>query len=160
MGRIGPLGTDVVNFPTGPAFATLKSTDQPWPEANQQVRFGGYFLDELQRPTFMYRLGSTEFEDFFLPRENGGQLSLLRTLTIKPQKDLSPTEPVWFRLYEGQDLVPVENGYRCDGKLLIQPSVDSEVGKLVTRETATGMELLIRISPTKNRSQFKVLYQW
>ncbi len=47
----GPLGSDVVNMPPGPAFAELASQSDPWPKAEKTDRniggsFKGYQLDE------------------------------------------------------------------------------------------------------------------
>ena len=64
----GPYGTDVLNLPTGPAFAVLDDIDSPWPatgryDRNVGGRFLGYRLDDLGRPALRYRLGDVLIEE-------------------------------------------------------------------------------------------------
>ena len=50
-----PLGGNVVQGPPGPPFAVLESESAPWPDETGKAagyRFGGYRLDDKQRPTF------------------------------------------------------------------------------------------------------------
>ena len=78
------------------SFAELKDGKAPWPlrpvmtkEApvnpdplypkNLGYQFKGYYLDDAQVPTFMYRFGDVEIEDRTAPEQTNESLQLVRT---------------------------------------------------------------------------------
>ncbi|MDB6154496.1 MAG: cytochrome c1 [Chthoniobacteraceae bacterium] len=87
-GQARLLGKDVVNFPSGPAFAVLESPATAWPMFDatpglSPFTFKGYTLDAQQRPTFRYAPGTFTVEDAFTEcRDPAGKLYLERTLKI------------------------------------------------------------------------------
>lgn len=67
QGAEPPLGGNVVTWTPGAPFARLAGPDAPWPQETGRAagyHFGGYHLDEAQRPTFRYRFGDLEVEDY------------------------------------------------------------------------------------------------
>jgi cbb3-type cytochrome oxidase cytochrome c subunit len=81
-----PLGTNVITLPRGPAFAVLANEGAPWPEQKAPAAgapFLGYTLDEKQRPTFRYRAGEIEIEDYAVAVPGEVDAFLRRAITFK-----------------------------------------------------------------------------
>ena len=83
-----PLGTHAVILPREVAIAELHSAAEEWPtnsavESSEQVKFGGYRLDELGVPTFTYRTGNFEVEDRIEPTDGNGITGFKRQLNLK-----------------------------------------------------------------------------
>ncbi len=83
MGRIRPLGTDVVVLPHGPELAVLTSPDDAWPTntvPGTGPRFRGYQLDAHRQPILLHGLGALTVEDLLEPLPAGGPVGFRRTL--------------------------------------------------------------------------------
>ena len=63
-----PLGTDIIQFPTGPAVGRLQE-GKPWPEGG--LLFRGYRLAKDGTPTLLYRHGKTDITDTLSPKDDG-----------------------------------------------------------------------------------------
>ena len=63
-GTVRPLGAQLIRFEAGPE---LDSSQSPWVVDDGRPprhRFTGYFLDDMDRPTFTYQLDDVGVEDF------------------------------------------------------------------------------------------------
>ncbi len=83
-GNVRPLSRDVLRFPAGPE---LDDADSPWIVDEGRPpnhHFRGYFLDDRQRPTFMYRFENVEVEDYPIDIQDapGGRTFIRRTSCI------------------------------------------------------------------------------
>jgi mono/diheme cytochrome c family protein len=86
-------GQDQIQFPPGIPFHRLASLEDNWPYKrptdylfphDHGYQFRGYFLDKQKRPTFMYRYGEIQVEDFFEDLlDDEQQAYFRRTLTLK-----------------------------------------------------------------------------
>lgn len=115
-GQARPLGKDVVNLPSGPAFAVLATPDDPWPEALAgKPSFKGYQLDAQQRPTFRYAPGAFTVEDAFIERRDAaGKLYFERTLKVA-----SPPVGLHFRVALDPSIAPRGKNEFAVGKNLL-----------------------------------------
>ncbi|MGE3311638.1 MAG: hypothetical protein AB7O66_16855 [Limisphaerales bacterium] len=143
-GQARPLGRDVVQFPVGPAFAVLPSSDAPWPtntiERPDGHAFRGYSLDSVRRPTFRYQLGPLRVEDQFLDRANpAGKVYLERTLGFPS----GPPPPGWhFRVAADPRMERrAANTYAVGGNLVV---VLPNAG--IVRDVAGVRELLLPVT--------------
>ena len=65
-----PAGNDVIRLPEGLAIAELKTEDSAWPESEyrtKELKFDGYVLDKMQRPTFKYSRDEISITDKPVP---------------------------------------------------------------------------------------------
>ena len=91
---LGPLGTDIIEMPPGPAFAALIPVFPLWPELEMGRRdekyrnvgghFKGYVLDKDERPTFHYILNDVDIHEQPLP--------VLKTAAVLDRKFTSDKE--------------------------------------------------------------------
>lgn len=141
MGKIRPLENDAVVLPQGSPFAVLANNATPWPGESSRdlgMKFIGYQLDSLRRPTLLYRFGEMRVEDFVSPAGTG----LHRTMKFSAV----PTEGLHLRLAVGK-LSAVGNGaWRLNDALTIKAP-----GAFVR-----GEELLVPL----NTMQLEVEYVW
>lgn len=118
-GSVRPLSREVIRFGKGP---DLDSQDNPWivdegrPPRHQ---FRGYFLDEMRRPTFMYRYDGIEVED--QPKDvlrDQTSPFIQRSLKFKTAR---PRSGLLFRAASGEKIIPQENGeFLVDNKLRVR----------------------------------------
>jgi mono/diheme cytochrome c family protein len=156
MGLIRPLGTDVVVFPHGSPLAVLADANAPWPaEASKALgmKFRGYQLDALKRPTLLYAFRNAGLEDFLAPIEGNAKSGLRRTVKF--------TDPVpddlYLRLAVGKLTARGENAWRLNDAITLSVS---GAGKPFTRGTGDKSELLVPIRFTDKSSQLEVEYVW
>jgi len=156
-GTVRPLGTDLFRFEAGPE---LDSNDSPWIADDGRPpkhRFTGYFLDEMDRPTFTYQLDDVGVEDFSSNAKNvNPDLSQLKRKIVfqteQPRKDLA------FRLRtKGTIQKESMNRFRLGDALLIQVDQDHEVS-IVT--DAVGSHLHIPLDLKSGKSQLTLEYTW
>ena len=71
MGRVRPLGRDVIVLPKGPPFVELQDAPAPWPTEvdRSDHRFRGYDVDERGYPTFRYEFRGVTIEEASRPAE-------------------------------------------------------------------------------------------
>jgi len=104
---LGPLGTDVLDLPTGPAFSFLEAPESTWPEPeltsrNTGGKFKGYTLDkETNRPTFKYRLETVSVEETPVPVIQPGGSILKRQFKLKAD---SASSGLHFLAAEGDNV--------------------------------------------------------
>ena len=100
MGQIRPLGTDVIVFPHGAAFAILADAAAAWPQTPPRelgMKFHGYQLDSSNQPTLLYAFKDRRIEDLFTPTD-GKNPALRRTITFVDP----PVENLYLRLAVGR----------------------------------------------------------
>ena len=154
MGRIGPLGSDVITFAKGGPFARLSDADAAWPEQlgkEAGYQFQGYDLGELQRPTFRYWFTGANITDGSTGIENGNSKTLRRTLTVTGGN----TRDLWFRVWAGEEVVRDGDIYRCDKKLRVRLNADG-----VTRENNGRTELLVPVQFAGGKATIMIDYEW
>ena len=160
MGQIRPLGSNVVVFPHGPAFAELPDAQSPWPKASSRslgIRFHGYQLDPLKRPTLLYSVRGSAVQDVFLPIESAeGGGALRRTLSFDKTPEPAGTT-LYLRLASGNLKAIAANAWRLDDTLTLR--VGKGVSALV-RTSEGRQELLIPIETSNGPTRLEVDYVW
>ena len=120
MGSIRPVGSNVVIFPHGTAFAVLKDQSAPWPAETAKelgAKFRGYQLDALQRPTLLYSFRGVEVEDFATGVNADGKQSLKRKLKFTG----SAPDGLHLKVAEGKfKSFEEKNAWRLDDALTIR----------------------------------------
>ena len=145
MGKIRPLDNDAVVLPHGSPLAVLTSAATPWPSESSKdlgMKFIGYQLDSLKRPTLLYRFGEMSVEDFISPVRAG----LHRTMKFSAM----PVEGLHLRLATGKLTTVGEGAWRLNDALMIKAA-----GAFV-RGDGDAQELLV---PLKTM-QLEVDYVW
>jgi mono/diheme cytochrome c family protein len=157
-----PLGKDVIDLPSGPAFAQLKSQSDPWPKAektdrNIGGRFKGYSLDEKGRPTLRYQLGEVWVEESIQPLLRPGGSLIVRSFVLTSPK---PSDEIFFLAGQGQDIDHTSTtDWIVDAKLNI--AVDGEgVGEALVREGGEAKELLLPVKFRNGRAKFDITLSW
>jgi len=141
MGSIHPLANDPVVLPHGPALAVLAEPGSPWPRETSKelgMKFTGFQLDPLKRPTLLYHFGGLEVEDFMASAGSG----IHRTLKLSG----TPPEGLHLRLASGKFAVTGDGGWRQDNGLTFKAA-----GALVR-----GGDLLVPL----NTTQLEIDYVW
>ena len=143
-----PLGGNVVSWTPGPAFARLAGPDAPWPRetgAADGYRFGGYRLDDQQRPTFRYRQDGLAVEDYPVARQGEVEAGLHRTLRVRGEPNASGW---YFRAAEGSEIAPrAANSFLVEGRVTVQITGG---GTPVLRTRGDKQELLVPLPPDAN----------
>jgi cbb3-type cytochrome oxidase cytochrome c subunit len=136
-----PLGGNVIKLPPSPAFAVLENETAPWPLTKPPAAgapFLGYKLDDQQRPTFRYRIGAFEVEDYPIAKPGEVDAFFHRTITIKG------TAPDKGQLYLRAAVGTIAregDAFTVDGKLRLKfPGA-----KAVLRGVGDKAELLVPI---------------
>lgn len=113
-----PAGDNVLKLHDGVPFATLDRADAPqqlWPTEDAKslgYQFQGYRLDPEQRPTFLYRLGETRFEEYLEVRPDRVDAQARRKITVR-----NAAAHLYFRAAAGQQIQPLADGwYSIDGR--------------------------------------------
>ena len=141
MGRIHPLDNAPVVLPHGSPFAVLPSAATPWPKETGRdagMKFIGYQLDSLKRPTLLYRFREMNVEDFVSPVGTG----LHRTMKFSA----APPDGLHLRLATGKLSAAGDGAWRLNDAITIKAA-----GAFVR-----GEELLV---PLKAK-QLEVEYVW
>ncbi|MCE9606553.1 MAG: c-type cytochrome [Planctomycetia bacterium] len=160
QGFQGPLGDDVIQLPTGVAFARLETTQQPWPTATPKEldqHFRGYRLGENRRPTFLYDLGDVHVEDTITPVKAGKQTTFSRKIALKA--DTVKDSQLWFRAVAAKQIAAATDGwYEIDG--LWRVRVRSGQAEPVVRSGPQGQELLVPVSFADGRALVEQELVW
>ena len=161
-GRVRPLSSNVWQLHAGP---DLDSRDRPWvPDDGRPPdhQFGGYFLDDDQRPTFLYRYGNLEVQDYFVDRvigeekENEGvSVALHRYVKLK---SAGQTSGLRFRIASGREIVPLEDSnYMVDQKVMVSIP-DTMKAVVVTVEGQAALDL--HLDQWEGEQDLEVSYVW
>ena len=156
MGQIHPLGTDVVVLPHGSPLAVLADVKSPWPvEASKDsgMKFGGYQLDAMKRPTLLYSFRNLSLEDFLMPIEATDKSGLRRTIKFSA----APPEGLHLRLAVGRLTPRGENSWRLDDALTLTVKGS---GRPFVRGKDDQQELLVPIRAGGGAHPVEVEYVW
>lgn len=121
MGRIRPLGDEVLTFPHGPDVVFLKDVFCPWPgEREQGIRpaayqFRGYKLGEKKIPTLMYSTDFLDVEETIVAIEDENGFFLRRNIDFKLSKSPNQRGAFYLRV---RDVPPEE--IRDDGTCIYE----------------------------------------
>ena len=154
------LGKDVIDMPTGPAFAILASQSDPWPtpektDRNIGGRFKGYSLDEKGRPTFRYVLEGNTVEEKITPVLRPGGTILRREFKIT-----GPGKNLYLLAGTGKDIDHTSTtDWVIDGDVEIQ--IDGKhAGQGIVREGDDGKQLLIPVQIKNGSASFSITLLW
>lgn len=156
MGQIRPLGTEVVVFPHGPQLAVLSDVNTPWPAESSKaagMKFRGYQLDALKRPTLLYSFRNLGVEDFLSPTEANAKTGLRRTVRFTDP----PPDGLYVRLAVGKLTPAGENTWRLGEALTLRVS---GIRPALVRGKAEQQELLVPVQARDGKSQLEVEYVW
>tara|TARA_Y100000588_G_scaffold58968_1_gene57638 strand:- start:1109 stop:2704 length:1596 start_codon:yes stop_codon:yes gene_type:complete len=148
-----PAGEAVIKLPEGVAFAALDSAEATWPHAEyrtKDLRFRGYALDKLQRPTFKYERGDVTIEDTPAPvaapdEDSFGQIK--RTIKLKAKK--APGN-LYLRIAQGDFEA---KGGSFQGSELV---VTVKGGKA----SSQGGELRVPVTFKNGSAELEITYEW
>ncbi len=145
MGSIHPLDRDPVVFPHGAPFAVLTDATAPWPTAASKdsgMKFKGYQLDAMKRPTMLYAFKDVAIEDLITNSEVNGKPALHRLIKVSGPK----LDGLHLRLAVGKLVSAGENAWRLNDAITIRAA----------GAVARGSELLVPIE----KVQLEVDYVW
>jgi len=163
----GPLGTDVIDLPPGPALAILESPEAPWPKPKGRndrnvggSAFHGYKLDAKRQPIFMYRLGNVDVEEQPLPvlKEKGTALARRFSLSAKGQ----PPSPAVYCLLAAGGKIDTSSSWewRVDDKLTVLLKAPRDAKPVVREKDGTKqLLLLVKFDPQGNAA-FETELSW
>ena len=156
MGQIHPLGSNVVVFPHGAPLAVLGDRNQPWPTEPSKaagMKFRGYQIDPLKRPTLLNSFQTVGVEDFLTPSQSAEKTGLRRTVKFAS----APPKNLYLRLARGK-LSPVSpNAWRLDGVLTLKVKGSAEA---FVRGKGEQQELLVPVQFGSGEHQLEVEYVW
>ena len=156
-GTVRPLGGEMIRFESGPDF---DDAEKPWtidtgrPPDHQ---FAGYRLDDQDRPTFTYRFGDVEVDDYATDLKEGdaAPARLKRTLTFTSK---NARQNSVFRVANGKKISAAEDHtFLVDDSLRIL--VDQRYNAEVI-ETETGMRLIVPLDIPAGKSELVLHYTW
>ncbi len=156
----GPLGTDIIEFPAGPALAVLEKADTPWPtqkdrwDRNIGGKFHGYRLDKDRRPIFLYQLGDTQIEEQPLPVVGVGSAELERKFTLTGE-----AKNLYLIAGGGVNIESIGSGvYKIDGKMTVK--ITGDAGEIQVRKSNNRSEILVPVQFKNGAANVEVEYTW
>lgn len=159
---LGPLGTDIIDLPPGPAFAVVSSPNMAWPmpkdrwDRNLGGKFRGYRLDKDERPTFQYELSGVRISEQPIPVLKPGGAELVRRFELKTDAAVADLQ---FLAGEGKEISEKSPGvWQIDGKLTLKFKGDGL--KPAVREIGGHKELLVPVSFNNGSAGFDVEMSW
>ncbi len=177
-GNVRPLGNDLIRFDGGP---DLDDATDPWifdlpveiekleqPIA-QDIRirpphhqFKGYFLDDFQRPTFLYRFDNVDVEDYPVDvrDEQSDEGMIRRTVTFTSENGRPNTT---FRAATGETITAGPEGFFLIGKKLkvriVNQDNDAQFQAEI-QDAPSGKQLLVPINVPPGKSTLILEYRW
>jgi putative heme-binding domain-containing protein len=156
-GTVRPLGRDRVRFAAGPE---LDDASRPWHVDKgrpPQHSFRGYFLDDKQRPTLMYRFEDIDVEDYSLDvkDEATNKTRLRRMLTFGSP---SGRNNLVFRAATGKTIVAEgANSFLIDKALHVRVDANHEAH---IEDVPDGKRLLVPLDVPAGKSTLVLEYVW
>jgi hypothetical protein len=144
-----------MKLPGGAAFAVLESPGDSWPANNAPTdqHFLGYTLDDLQQPTFRYRVGGVTVEDFPQPVATALDTGFKRTFTFRATP---PVANFFFRAASGKIVERPDGSFLIEDKLTLKfPGVKASV-----RRNGDKAELLVPVIFSGNQAQLVEEFSW
>lgn len=158
---MGPLGSDAIDLPDGPAIATLASETDPWPKAEKTDRdtggqFEGYRLDEKGRPAFLYTLRGVEISEGVEPVLSPGGSSLIRHFALVQKAGAGN---FYLLAATGMKIDSQAGQWVIDGKQRITIQ-GTGAGSAFTRPAGKETELLVPVRFTGGRAEIQLHLKW
>lgn len=155
-GNQPPLGDNVIHLPAGAAFARLTKPDDAWPTSKPReldYHFLGYRLTKDQRPTFRYRVGAVEIEDFPNAVASQPHSSVRRTVTLTTKE---PPDNLYFRAMVADKIEPLGDGwFRIAGEWKMRLTGDAKV-----RDSGGKKELLVPVKFADGKATITQEFVW
>ena len=158
---LGPLGTDVIDLPAGPAFAQIGSETTPWPKAEKTDRniggqFQGYRLDEAGRPTFLYEQDGYNVAESIVPVLQPGGSIVVRSFEVTSDQE---GDGFYFLAATGKSIEKQGDGWVVDGKQTL--TLESESGlEARVRDMDGEKQLLVPVYLKDGKATFNVTISW
>ena len=162
-GRFSARGRDRIQFPQGIPFHRLKSLEDNWPYKRKTdylfpqdhgYQFRGYFLDKQKRPTFMYRYGKINVEEFFEDLLDEKKVAYFRrTFTFEAPDS---QEKFYFRAASGSVITKKSDTSFVVDRLSV--TINSRHRGVV--RDGEPKELLIPLTLPQGKSTLKLEYKW
>ena len=166
---MGPLGTDVIDMPAGPAFAILEKPDSAWPELEEGHRdekfrnvgghFKGYVLDKQERPTFHYILNDVDIQEQPLPILRTAKGDLIRKFALTAKE---PVSGLYFLAADGKKIEEKSPGVWSidDGKQTVALSPAQSKLQAAVRDSNGIKQLIAPIQFSNGAAAFDVEISW
>ena len=156
-GTVRPLGSELVQFRSGPE---LDEAETPWIVDEGRPphhRFTGYFLDNQARPTFTYRWKNIAVEDSIVDEEGevSGETRLTRTVTFDAPQ---PNDQLVFRLRAVEPMSESSDSEVRVGSKLVIRTDHGHPGEVV--HTDEGDEFRIPLRLPRGKSKLILQYKW
>ena len=168
MGRIRPLGDEVLTFPRGPDVVFLTDVFCPWPGEREEgirpagYRFRGYKLGEKNIPTLMYSTDYLDVEETIVAVEDENGSFLRRNIDFKLNK--SPNQRGSFHL-RIRDVPPEE--IRDDGICIYEDGLQVRLSDSKHSTAIRPMytvpekwETWLRIPVSEDETSVTIEYHW
>lgn len=156
-GQIRPLGTDLISFAPGPE---IDHRSEPWQVDESrppQHQFRGYYLDDQQRPTFMYRFDDVEIEDYAIDAPDSEEGKRVIRRTIKLSSD-AKRDDIVFRIATAE---PVELVGDQEVKIGNQLRVYVKTSQVVEiLEVENGNQVRVPLEVANGQSELVLEYEW
>lgn len=151
MGRIGPLGHDVITLPKGDVWW---NTERPASQPPIRPRFRGYRLGEKRRPTLLYDLPGKRVAETGVMRElKDGRREFVRTLSLATGNRPSASS-YRHAVASGKKIERRDGGFLIDGRWTVR--VDG--AEAAVDEDARPPTVFIEFGGSDE--QIEVRYQW
>jgi mono/diheme cytochrome c family protein len=155
-GDIRPLGSDVMVFPHGSPLAVLADVGAAWPlETSKELgmKWNGYRVDALKRPTLLYSFRGVPIEDLVSPLEVGKKMELHRAMTFTGPLPVG----LHLRLAVGKIVPAEDHAWRINDALTLTITGG---GKPFVRGKGEAQELLVPLQFQDHEQHLEVLYAW
>lgn len=159
-GFSGPLGTDVIDLPAGPAFAVLEDVKTTaWPKAektsrNLGGRMKGYKLDADERPIFMYRFKGIDIEEQPIPVLRIGGADIIRRFNLESDNAI---DNVYLIAGSGSEITKDGDTFVVDGKVKLKLKLRDGT-KPIVRKIDGQSELLIPVRLKQVGNAYRATY--
>lgn len=156
---LGPLGTNILQMPAGPAFAVLADPNAHWPTIDADHRevggqFKGYVLDKSESPAFHYILDNVLIEEQPLP-DVSGPATLVRKFHLTAQQ---PVAGLYFLAGAGAKIEAISpNAWRVDEQYTVTLKADM---KPVIRTDGQIKQLVVPVSFQNNAADLEARITW
>lgn len=164
-GDFSPIGRPVI-LAQDVAFLQMTDDQEKWPlqpvttkqepvnpdplyPRNHGYAFAGYYFDDANIPTFMYRCGEIAIEDKTIPNTINGASILRRTFSFSTLAKST----VYFRALTGKIQSDSATDFKTND---LQFKIAS--GETILRPSGDGQELLIKLALPKGKSTYTVDY--
>ena len=155
-GDIRPLGSDVMVFPHGSPLAVLADVSAAWPTETSKelgMKWNGYRVDTLKRPTLQYAFRDVAIEDHVSPIAVEKNVGLHRVMKFTG----SLPAGLHLRLMVGKIASISDHAWRINDALTVTVTGG---GKPFVRGKGEAQELLVPLQFQDHEQHLEVHYAW